>query len=107
VTVATRELTLVTQDDCHFCVRAHKLLAALGVSAREVAVDPTEAGELAARGIPLALLPDTVERRWVACRRPLQTPPTAINASRASHIARPLTLLSGVASPLPRSAKDQ
>lgn len=57
MTVAARELTLVTQDDCHFCERAHELLGALGVSAREVAVDSTEAGELAGRGIPLAFLP--------------------------------------------------
>ena len=57
MTLATRELTLVTQDDCHFCERAHRLLAALGIGAREVAVDSTEAEELAARGIPLAFLP--------------------------------------------------
>src|SRR6266511_3566332 len=56
VTVATRELTLVTQDDCHFCERAHELLRALGVSPREVAVDSAEAEALAARGIPLAFL---------------------------------------------------
>jgi glutaredoxin len=57
VTVAAREFTLVTQEDCHFCARARKLLGALGVSAREVAVDSAESEELAARGIPLAFLP--------------------------------------------------
>ncbi len=57
MTVATRELTLVTQDDCHFCERAHELLRALGVSPREVAVDSAEAEALAARGI-----------RWPSCR---------------------------------------
>ena len=57
MTLAVRELTLVTQDDCHFCERAHELLRALGVSASEIAVGSREAAELAARGIPLAFLP--------------------------------------------------
>jgi glutaredoxin len=57
LTVAARELTLVTTDDCHFCARAHEVLDALGVSARQVTVDSAEAEGLAGRGIPLALLP--------------------------------------------------
>ena len=57
MTVGTREFTLVTQDDCHFCERAHELLDALGVATREVAVDSAEAEALAASGIPLAFLP--------------------------------------------------
>lgn len=51
------ELILITTDDCHFCERAHSVLAGLGVEAREVAVDSTEAETLAANGIPLAFLP--------------------------------------------------
>ena len=51
------ELLLITTDGCHFCERAHALLEALGVEAREVAVDSGEADELAARGVALAFLP--------------------------------------------------
>ena len=50
-------LTLVTQEDCHFCEHAHEVLGALGVTAREIRVDSAEARELAERGIPLAFLP--------------------------------------------------
>ena len=50
-------LTLVTQDECHFCDRAHEVLDALGVTVREIRVDSTEAQALAERGIPLAFLP--------------------------------------------------
>lgn len=57
MTVAVRELALVTTADCHFCERAHVLLAALGVRTRDVAVDSPEAAALAARGIPLTFLP--------------------------------------------------
>ena len=51
------ELILVTTDDCHFCERAHTVLGALGVDARQVPVASPEAEELAARGITLAFLP--------------------------------------------------
>jgi len=54
---AVRELLLVTGEDCHFCERAHEVLAALGVAAREIAVDSDEAATLARRGIPLSFLP--------------------------------------------------
>lgn len=57
MTVAARELTLVTQDDCRFCERAHELLDALGVRPREVSVESAEAEALVARGIALAFLP--------------------------------------------------
>jgi len=57
VTVAARELVLVSKEDCHFCERAHDLLAELGIGAREVSVDSSEASALAERGIPLAFLP--------------------------------------------------
>ena len=50
-------LQLVTADDCHFCARAHEVLARLGVHATELAVDSPEADALADRGIPLAFLP--------------------------------------------------
>ncbi|HEU5373000.1 MAG TPA: glutaredoxin domain-containing protein [Gaiellaceae bacterium] len=50
-------LILVTTEDCHFCARAHDLLAALGVSVREIGVDSAEAAELTGRGIPLAFMP--------------------------------------------------
>ena len=50
-------LTLVTQDECHFCERAHEVLEALGVAVREIRVDSEEAQTLAERGIPLAFLP--------------------------------------------------
>ncbi len=50
-------LTLVTQDECHFCEHAHEVLEALGVTAREIRVDSAEAQTLAERGIPLAFLP--------------------------------------------------
>jgi glutaredoxin len=57
VTVAARELLLVTTSDCHFCERAHEVLGALGVSARTLDVDSAEAGVLAMRGVPLSFLP--------------------------------------------------
>ena len=51
------ELILVRTDDCHFCERAHAVLDALGIEARELPVASPEAEGLAARGIPLAFLP--------------------------------------------------
>ena len=57
MTVAARELVLVSKEDCHFCERAHDLLADLGIEAHEVSVDSFEASALAERGIPLAFLP--------------------------------------------------
>ena len=57
MTLAGHGLLLVTTDDCHFCVRAHDILAMLGIEAREVGVDSNEARSLAGRGIPLAFLP--------------------------------------------------
>lgn len=53
----TDGLILVTTDDCHFCERAHDLLEALDVAAREIGVDSDEAAALAERGIPLAFMP--------------------------------------------------
>ena len=50
-------LTLITTSDCHFCERAHDVLATLGVQAREISVDSDEAQLLAERGIALAFLP--------------------------------------------------
>lgn len=50
-------MILITTDDCHLCERAHAVLAALGVEAREVSVDSGEAEALASSGIPLAFLP--------------------------------------------------
>lgn len=55
--VRTDGLILVTTDDCHFCERAHDLLEALDVAAREIGVDSDEAAALAERGIPLAFMP--------------------------------------------------
>lgn len=51
------ELILITADDCHYCVRAHGVLAALGLDVREVAIHSSEAEALASDGIPLAFLP--------------------------------------------------
>ncbi len=65
MTVATGELLLVTTDDCHFCARAHEVLAALRVDAREISVDSTEAAALAARAIPLSFLPVLTDGRRV------------------------------------------
>ena len=50
-------LTLVTQEECHFCEHAHEVLGILGVAVREISVDSAEAQALADRGIPLAFLP--------------------------------------------------
>lgn len=50
-------LTLVTQEECHFCEHAHEVLDALGVAVQEIRVDSAEAHALAERGIPLAFLP--------------------------------------------------
>ena len=51
------QLILVTTEECHFCERAHDVLERLGVEARELSVDSSEAEDLAASGIPLAFLP--------------------------------------------------
>ena len=51
------DLLLVTAPDCHHCVHARSVLAALSLEAREVDVDSEEAAELTARGVPLAFLP--------------------------------------------------
>src|SRR5437773_1624957 len=50
VTLAAGELTLVTTHDCHFCERAHDVLATLAVQPREVSVYSSEAALLAERG---------------------------------------------------------
>lgn len=50
-------LTLVSSAGCHFCDRARKVLAELGVEAREISVDSAEARALADRGLALAFLP--------------------------------------------------
>jgi glutaredoxin len=59
VTSAARPngLILITTEDCHFCRRAHEVLEALAVAAREIDVDSDEATALAAHGIPLAFMP--------------------------------------------------
>jgi glutaredoxin len=51
------ELRLVTSHDCHLCLHGRALLDRLGLSAREIDVESEEAQTLAARGVPLALLP--------------------------------------------------
>jgi glutaredoxin len=56
-TSAAAVLTLVTQEECHFCEHAHEVLEALGISVQEINVDSAEAQALADRGIPLAFLP--------------------------------------------------
>ena len=55
--VASRQLLLVTKDDCHFCQQAHDVLLALGVGAREIDVSSDDAAALATAGIPLSFLP--------------------------------------------------
>ena len=50
-------MILVTTEECHLCERAHDVLETIGVEARELSVDSSEAEQLAARGIPLAFLP--------------------------------------------------
>jgi glutaredoxin len=52
-----RHLLLITAPDCHLCARARAVLAQLSLAAREVDVSSVEAGELAAAGVPLVLLP--------------------------------------------------
>ena len=57
ISTSAAALTLVTQEECHFCEHAHEVLGALGVAVREIRVDSAEAQALAERGIPLAFLP--------------------------------------------------
>lgn len=61
----TANLILVTNDDCHLCVRAHELLARIGVEPYVINVDSTEAAALAAAGIALAFLPVLTDGRRV------------------------------------------
>lgn len=65
VRATTDTLTLVTGDDCHLCEHGRRVLSALDVTAREVAVVGDEAAALAARGIPLAFLPVLTDGRRV------------------------------------------
>ena len=53
----SRELLLVTTEECHFCEHAHAVLTSLGVGVREVDVASVEAEAIAGRGVPLAFLP--------------------------------------------------
>lgn len=55
--MSERTLVLITSSDCHLCARARTVLAALGLTAREVDVESREARELAEAGAPLAFLP--------------------------------------------------
>jgi hypothetical protein len=55
--LALDQLVLVTTSDCHFCGHAHVVLDELGIDPLELDVASADAGELAARGIPLAFLP--------------------------------------------------
>jgi hypothetical protein len=50
-------LTLVTTHDCYFYPRAHDLLDDLGITVREIRLDPHETATLVERGIPLSFLP--------------------------------------------------
>lgn len=50
-------LLLITSRDCHLCARAREVLASLSLEAREIDVEGREAHELAASGVPLAMLP--------------------------------------------------
>lgn len=51
------ELLLITGHDCHLCGRAREVLASLSLEVREIDVGSREAHELAASGVPLAMLP--------------------------------------------------
>jgi len=51
------QLMLVTAVGCHFCERAHEVLEALGLEARELDVKSDEACALVERGVPLSFLP--------------------------------------------------
>ncbi len=50
-------LLLITGQDCHLCEHGLRVLASLGVEAREVDVESDEAAALAGRGVPLSFLP--------------------------------------------------
>ena len=51
------QLLLVTASECHLCAHAREVLKSLRLEVREVDVASDEAQQLAARGIPLAILP--------------------------------------------------
>jgi glutaredoxin len=51
------ELILITGHDCHLCARAREVLGSLSLQVREIDVESSEAHELAASGVPLAMLP--------------------------------------------------
>jgi hypothetical protein len=53
----SRELLLVTAEECHLCEHAHEVLRTLDVDVREIDVDSADAERLASAGIPLAFLP--------------------------------------------------
>jgi glutaredoxin len=51
------ELVLITSPGCHLCERARVVLTALSITAREIDLSSQEACEIAASGVPLAMLP--------------------------------------------------
>jgi hypothetical protein len=51
------ELVLVVSDDCRLCDRARAALVRLRLPFREVDIVEDEAGELAARGVPIVFFP--------------------------------------------------
>ena len=56
------ELVLVVSDDCKLCDRARAALVQLHLDFREVNIVEDEAGELAARGVPIVFFPVLLHR---------------------------------------------
>lgn len=55
--MSERRLVLITSAECRLCAHARRVLAALGLTAREIDAGSAEARALAAAGVPLAFLP--------------------------------------------------
>lgn len=59
--MSDRSLLLITAADCHLCVHARAVVAALGLEVREADVESAEAHQLATHGVGLVVLPVLLE----------------------------------------------
>jgi len=62
IAMADSDYVLITAHDCHLCDHARSVLATIAIPVREYDVTSDAAMALAARGVPLAMLPVLVER---------------------------------------------
>ncbi len=65
IAMTDADYLLITAHDCHLCAHARTVLASIALPVREYDVTSDEATALAARGVPLTMLPVLVQRERV------------------------------------------